>query len=142
MGNTKRRVIASLASVMALAILVPMTASASGNPAVNRAVASKGPAPLDRSGAGSFKRVPLMKPAGRSCDLTCTQRALVALIRKHNKLVKQFNRLAKGYYNCEKTIPVTRYSGYDYGGGTASTTALDLTAVGSAVTAYVLIDIC
>ena len=137
MSSRRRRALAAAIAAMAIAVLVPVIANGSSD----RKVASA-PAPSKKAGIGSFERVPQMGAVDRACSLTCTQRALLKLIRKHNKLVSKFNRLANSYYNCERVQPVTRYSGYDYFGTPGATTALDFTEAGSTPSANMLVYAC
>jgi hypothetical protein len=139
MRTRRSRVIATATAVLALGILVPVIASGSS---AERKVASNSPAATKKPGAGSFQRIQRMAPIDRACSLTCTQRALLKLIKKHNKLVGQFNTLANSVYNCERVQPVTRYTGYDYFGTPGATTALDFTNPGSAVSANMLVYSC
>jgi hypothetical protein len=91
------------------------------------------------SGGALHRFTPAMR---RGCDLRCTQRVLLKLINKHNKLVKQFNKLKASYYNCEELRNVTQYSGYDYQGVPGASSALDFTLPGDPVSTQVVVWTC
>ena len=146
MGTSQRRTIATAAVVatgvfLALAGAKAVADSSSGERSASAAGA--GAPPAEKPGATSFRRVqPAPVAQASRCKLRCVKRNLKRLVRKHNKLVSTFNALATDYYQCQGTVNVTRYGGYDYNGSIGAATALDFTDPGDPVDRRAVVYTC
>jgi hypothetical protein len=142
MNRRTRRRLTIGAAVLATSILLPTVgANAMVNGLVqDRTVAGGEPSLAKKPQGQSFQRAAMAQAQRKGCKLSCVKRTLSALIKNHNKLVKAYNSLARDYYKCERTTPVTSYDGYWY--DDFQTTALDFTEPGTPVDEHMVVYVC